>query len=146
MTNTGYGFFFCSNHNCCIHITCVLPQNTLPVTILNKTDRKSAKLKYSLLVFLEVEQALGNSDLPYSTYNVCLKHERLAGTAVNVNPARSKIILRDIQVNLPANICTTYRSHTIENLGDLDFDLSMSLTVVSNGALRFLVCDSLLLF
>ncbi len=65
---------------------------------------------------------------------------KTAGTAEN--PARQQTPFCDIQVVvilLLANISIPYRYPTTENLSDLDFDLSMSLKVKSDGVIRLAI-------
>ncbi len=72
--------------------------------------------------------------ISYKTFpRTHLKTRKSSGTAEN--PALPQILLCDIQIDmLPANVCLPYRSIVTPNLSDLDFDLSKSLKVKSDGA------------
>ncbi len=68
------------------------------------------------------------------------KTRKTAGTAEN--PARQQTPFCDIQmvvILLLANISYPYRYPTTENLSDLDFDLSRSLKVKSDGVIRLAI-------
>ncbi len=72
--------------------------------------------------------------------NLNLKQERPLGQ--RKTPPANKLPFCDIQmvvILLLANISIPYRYPTTENLSDLDFDLSRSLKVKSDGVIRLAI-------
>ncbi len=64
--------------------------------------------------------------------SVAISTPKTFGTAVK--PTSPQILLCRIQINtLPMNLCITYSSPTTQNLSELDFSLSRSLKVKSDG-------------